>query len=304
MQETPRPVPTDGQVLIRVHAATVNRTDCAALAGRPAITRLFTGFPRPRRSTTGSDFAGEIVALGGGVTQFHVGDRVCGFNDLGAGSHAEYTTFPADGPMIGIPDDVAYDVAASSLEGAHYARNFINKVQLHPGQRVLVNGATGAIGSAAVQLLKNRGLHITAVCGAPQAELVRALGPDRIVDYLSEDFSREPEQYDFIFDAVGTRTFGECRRVLTPRGIYISSELGPGGQNLFFALVTPLLRRKRVVFPLPVDVHGTLKLMMRLLEENAFTPLIDRRYRLDQIRGAFDYAASGKKVGNVLVTFD
>ena len=203
-----------------------------------------------------------------------------------------------------MPAAASYEQAAASLEGAHYAINFINKVTLEPGQRVLVYGATGAIGSAAVQLLKNRGLHVTAVCGSAHVEQVASLGPDRVIDYMLEDFTLEDQRYDFVFDAVGKRTFGACRRVLTPHGIYISSELGPWGQNLLFALVTPFLGRQKVVFPVPVDIRGTLTLMTRLLDEGAFTPLIDRRYRLEQIREAFAYVASGQKIGNVLVTFD
>jgi NADPH:quinone reductase-like Zn-dependent oxidoreductase len=303
VREVRRPEPAAGEVLVRVHASTVNRTDCAALSGTPFIFRFFVGFPRPR-SATGSDFAGEVVAVGPGVTRFQAGDRVWGFRDTGAGSHAQFITFPADGPIAPMPAGVPYDVAAASLEGPHYAINFINKVMLTAGQRVLVNGATGGIGSAAVQLLKRQGVHITAVCAAGQADRITALGADRVVDFATVDFTRENVTYDFVFDAVGKSTFGQCRRVLAPRGIYISSELGPWGQNLLFALTTPLGRGRKVVFPLPVNINATLSQMTTLLEAEAYAPLIDRRYGLDDIRAAFTYVASGQKIGNVVIEME
>jgi NADPH:quinone reductase-like Zn-dependent oxidoreductase len=300
VRDVPRPEPGTGQVLVRVHATTVNRTDCAALAGTPFILRFFVGFPRPRPAT-GSDFAGEVVAVGKDVTQFREGNRVWGFRDTGADSHAQFLTFPANGPIGPMPADVPYDVAAASLEGPHYAINFINKVRLAAGQRALVNGATGGIGSAAVQLLKRHGVHVTAVCAPGYTDRIAALGADRVIDYASVDFTREDAQYDLVVDSVGKSTFGRCRRVLTPRGIYISSELGPWGQNLPFALLTPLGRGRKVVFPLPVDVKATLALMATLLETGAYAPLIDRRYRLEDAREAFAYVASGQKIGNVVI---
>jgi NADPH:quinone reductase-like Zn-dependent oxidoreductase len=298
--DVPRPDPAAGEVLVRVHATTVNRTDCAALSGTPFIFRFFVGFPRPR-SATGSDFAGEVVAVGTGVTQFRECDRVWGFRDNGAGSHAQFLMFPATGPIAPMPVNVPYDVAAASLEGPHYAINFLNKVRLAAGQRVLVNGATGGIGSAIVQLLRPHHVHITAVCAPGHTDRIAALGADCVVDYASVDFTQENAQYDFVFDTVGKSTFGRCRRVLTPRGIYISSELGPWGQNLPLALVTLLSRGRKVVFPLPVDIKGTLALMTTLLETGAYTPLVDRRYPLDRIREAFVYVASGQKIGNVVI---
>lgn len=293
-----------GQVLVRVHAATVNRTDCGGLWGKPFVYRFFAGFPRPKYAATGTDFAGEIAAVGRGVTEFRVGDRVWGFDDNGAGSHAQYMTFDVDRAIAKIPAGVSYEHAAASAEGAHYAINFINKVKLQPGQRVLVNGATGAIGSAAVQLLKFQDVHVTAVCGPDHVERVAALGPDRVIDYTSEDFTKEDVQYDFVFDAVGKSTFGRCKSVLAPRGVYISSELGPRGQNLLFALTTPFSRGKKVIFPIPIDVKRTLLRMIELIEQGKFKPLIDRRYPIEQIREAFEYVASGQKIGNVILTFD
>lgn len=302
IEEVDVPEPGAGQVLVRVHAATVNRTDCGALWGRPFIYRFFVGFPRPRHVATGSDFAGEIAAVGNGVSAFAVGDRVWGFDDNGAGSHAEYLVFPASGPIARMPASISFEEAAASLEGAHYAINFIDKVKLEPGQHVLVNGATGAIGSAAVQLLKARGIHVTAVCAGEHSERVRGLGAARVIDFTSEDFTKEDVQYSFVFDAVGKSTFQQCRRVLAPRGIYISSELGPGGQNIWLALLGPLSPGKKVIFPVPFDIRRTLSLMGPLVDAGQFRPLIDRRYPIERIREAFDYVQSGQKIGNVVLT--
>lgn len=302
VRDVPKPEPRRGEVLVRVHAATVSRTDCGGLWGAPFVYRFFTGLPRPRHTATGSDFAGEVEAVGAGVTAFRVGDRVWGFDDNGAGTHAEYVTFPADKAITTIPASLDYANAAACAEGAHYAINFLRKLPVEAGRRALVNGATGAIGSAAVQLLKHRGVHVTAVCATPHLALVKSLGADRVIDYLVQDFTSEDAQYDFVFDAVGKSTFGACKPILTPHGVYVSSELGPGAENLYLALVTPLLGGKKVLFPFPVDIKGSLSLIRSLAEEGKFRPVIDRRFRLDEIREAFTYVASGQKIGNVILT--
>jgi NADPH:quinone reductase-like Zn-dependent oxidoreductase len=165
-----------------------------------------------------------------------------------------------------------------------------------------VNGATGAIGSAAVQLLKQRQVHVTAVCATPHLGLVQSLGADRVIDYLAEDFTKADARYDFVLDAVGKSTFRACKPILKPGGIYTSSELGPRAENLYLALLTPLLRGKKVRFPFPVDIKGSLSLVRDLAEQGKFRPVIDRSYRLEEIRDAFTYVASGQKIGNVILT--
>ncbi len=177
-------------------------------------------------------------------------------------------------------------------------------MRLWQGARVLVNGGTGAIGSAAIQLLKDRGVHVTAVCGPDHVERVRALGPERVIDSSAEDFTKGEAKYDFVLDAVGKSTFGRSRSVLARRGVYISSEPGPWGQNIFLALAGPLSWGRKVIFPLPLDLKGTITHMTGLLEEGRFMPLIDRSYPMEQIREAFTYVASGQKVGNVILTMD
>jgi NADPH:quinone reductase-like Zn-dependent oxidoreductase len=198
-----KPTPNDNEVLIRVHATTVNRTDQGVLMGKPFVFRFFTGLFKPRYATTGTDFAGQIESVGKSVSQFKVGDRVWGFNDVGLPSHAEYLTLAANGNISLIPNNWDYTQIVACAEGAHYARNFINKVDLKAGQKAVVNGGTGAIGSALVQILKHYGLHVTAVCATPYIDLVKSLGADKMYDYLKEDFTQDTEKYDYVFDAVG-----------------------------------------------------------------------------------------------------
>lgn len=300
IKEIPAPVPAANEVLVKVIAATVNRTDCGILTGKPYVIRLFSGITKPRLQSTGTDFAGIISATGKNVSNFEKGDRVWGFNDNGLGSHAQFITINADGPITTIPVDVNFEQAAASAEGAHYALNFINKVKLQVTDQVLVNGATGAIGSAAVQLLKHFGVKVTAVCETRNIELVRSLGADRIVDYLKEDFTTDGTRYRFVFDAVGKSTFGKCKQVLQPGGAYLSTELGPGGENIYLPFTT-MWSNKKVIFPFPSDIKRSLRLIRKLLETKEFMPVIDRTYPLEEIREAFRYVASGKKTGNVVI---
>jgi NADPH:quinone reductase-like Zn-dependent oxidoreductase len=304
VKDVPKPEPARGEVLVRVRTTTVNRTDCGALWGAPFVFRFFTGLPMPSRTATGSDFAGDVEAVGKDVTAFRVGDRVWGFDDNCAGTHAEYVAVSTRKAIATIPPGIDYAEAVASAEGAHYAINFLRMVPPDAGQQVLVNGATGAIGSAAVQLLKHHGVHVTAVCATPHVALVASLGADRVIDYLTEDFTKQSAQYDFVLDAVGKSTFGACKAILKPGGVYISSELGPGGENVYLALLAPLLgrNRKRVLFPFPLDIKGSLARMRDLLDQNKFRAVIDRTYRLDDIREAFTYVASGQKIGNVILS--
>jgi NADPH:quinone reductase-like Zn-dependent oxidoreductase len=302
VSEVEQPAPKDNELLVRVHATTVNRTDCGLRAAEPFFVRLFTGLTRPRVTVLGNEFAGEVEAVGRGVTSFEVGDRVFGFNGSTLGGHAEYLVTPEGGLVATIPGGLTFEEAAPGTEGSHYALTMIRRSRIHEGQDVLVNGATGAIGSAAVQLLKHLGARVTAVCGTEHVELVRGLGADRVIDYTAEDFTKGEQTYDVVLDAVGKSSFGRCRRLLRPRGIYLSSDLGPLSQNPILALVTPLTGGKRVMFPIPIEDQEMVRQLRGLLESGEFRPLIDRRYRLDQIVEAYRYVETGQKVGNVVIS--
>ncbi len=304
-----KPTAKDNQVLVKVHATTVNRTDCGFRAGKPFIVRFFTGLIRPKVTVLGNEFAGEVEAVGSGVTSFEVGDRVFGYSGLQHGSrfgaHAEYLAMPEDGSLATIPANVTYEQAAPSTEGAHYALTMIRTAKIQRGHDVLVNGATGAIGSAAVQLLKSFGAHVTAVCATEHVELVRGLGADRVIDYTAEDFTKDEQTYDVVLDAVGKSSFFRCKRLLKPGGIYLSSDAGPLNQNLVLVLITPLfgvLGGKKVMFRVPRDDQEMMRYFKELIESGEFKPVIDRRYPLDQIVEAYRYVETGQKIGNVVIS--
>jgi NADPH:quinone reductase-like Zn-dependent oxidoreductase len=202
-----------------------------------------------------------------------------------------------------MPADLTFEQAAPGTEGSQYALSMIRTAKVQGGQDVLVNGATGAIGSAAVQLLKSLGAHVTAVCGTDNLELVKGLGADRVIDYTAEDFTKDEQRYDAVLDAVGKSSFGRCRRLLKPRGTYLSSDLGPLSQNPFLALVTPLFGGRKVRFPIPTqrDRAMVMRFLKELIESGAFMPLIDRRYPLDEIVEAYRYVETGQKLGNVVI---
>ena len=304
-KEVDKPVPGDSDVLVKVYATTVNRTDNATIKAIPFFARIVTGLFKPKKQIPGTEFSGKIEAVGKNVSSLKVGDKVFGFDDQGSMSHAEFMTISED-KAITIPDNITYEQAAASTEGAHYAYNFINKVNLEKDQKVLVNGSTGAIGSAAVQLLKYFGLHVTAVCGTKSIELVKSLGADKVIDYNKEDFTKVIQKYNYVFDAVGKSSFFKCYKLLQSDGVYISSDLGYMAQNMFLPLITPiikpLLASKKTIFPIPVNIRGSLILIKKLMAEGKFKPVIDRIYPLEQIVEAYEYVGKGHKKGNVVIT--
>ncbi len=302
LREVATPVPKENEVLIRVHATTVNRTDCAMLRAKPFIMRFGTGLFKPKEPILGTDFAGTVESVANKVTMFKVGERVFGLSDSGLHSHAQYMTISDDKGLATIPEKVTFEQAAASVEGAHYAYNMINKVDMKSGQKVLVNGATGAIGSAAVQLSKYYGAHVTAICSTNNLELVRSIGADKVIDYAKEDFTRSNDKYDFIFDTVGKSSFAKCKPLLQPGGVYISSDLGPMIQNPFLAIITPILGGRKVIFPIPFDCARSVRLIKKLIEEGKFRAVIDRQYPLEKIADAFRYVETGEKIGNVVIT--
>ncbi|USQ81289.1 NAD(P)-dependent alcohol dehydrogenase [Ornithinimicrobium faecis] len=301
--DVPVPQPGAGELLIRVAATTVNRTDCAYRAARPFFMRSLTGLRRPKRTILGTEFAGEVVSTGAGVDQFAVGDLVFGYCEGRFGAHAEYAVAHQTSSVATVPANLSLTEAAAATEGFHYARSGLRRAGVRPGDEVLVNGATGGIGSAAVQQLTAMGVAVTAVCATEHLDLVRGLGAQHVVDYTREDFTQLPKQFHLVFDAVGKSSFGRCRRLLRPDGVYVSSELGPGWQNLPLSLVGTVRRgHRRVVFPFPEDSQAVVEEIRDHLEAGTFRPVIDRTYDLEDIAAAHRYVESGRKVGNVVIT--
>lgn len=301
IKEVPKPVPGSNEVLIKVHASTVNRTDCGFLTAEYFIIRFFTGLLKPKYQSLGCEFAGKIEAVGKDVKSFKPGDKVFGFSDARFGAHAEYMVlFESDAIGI-IPPGLSFKEAAPITEAAHYALCDIRAAKIQSGQNILINGATGGIGSAAVQLAKYFGARVTGVCGTKHVTLVKSLGADEVIDYMKDDFTKLNQQFDVVFDAVGKSSFGKCKPLLKKGGIYMSTELGTMSQNPFLALITPLLGRKKVLFPLPTITKDDVNFLGKIVETGKFKPVIDCYYPLEQIADAYKYVLTGQKIGNVVI---
>ena len=301
MMEVVKPVPKNNEVLVKVYASTVNRTDSGFRSAEYFVSRMWSGLFRPKHQTLGCEFAGIVDATGKDVKDFKVGDRVFGFNDSTFGGHAEFLTIAESWALVTMPDNVTFSQAAAISEGAHYALNNIRASKIKKGQHALVYGATGAIGSAAVQILKHFGTFVTAVCNTKNVKLVKNLGADWVIDYQTEDFTKTDEKFHLIFDAVGKSSFRECKPLLNENGIYVSTELGKNAENIFLTFFTRLFGNKRVIFPIPQTKKEDLLFLKQLVEEGSFMPVIDREYTLDQIREAYSYVETGQKTGNVIL---
>jgi NADPH:quinone reductase-like Zn-dependent oxidoreductase len=302
LKEIAMPVPKANELLVRVHYTTVNRTDCGILWGKPALIRAFTGLRYPRDLVPGTDFAGVVEKVGAAVTTFSVGQRVWGVNTDGMQSQAEYVAVAQNKAIAQIPDGVTFAQAAASGEGAHYALNYVLSQNMQAGHRVLLNGGTGAIGSAAIQLLKYRGAYVVATAPNQHIAKVKALGADEVIDFENQDFTTLGEQFDFVFDSVGKSEWKKCQPLLKPGGRYISSELGPGAENLYLPFLT-LFSARKMKFPIPVNHKRSVAYLTEMLKKGAFNPLIDRIFKPEEIAEAYTYVNSGRKVGNVLVDF-
>ena len=300
----PDPTPGPGDVLVRVRFSTVNRTDTGFRTAEYVISRLFSGLFRPKNPVLGCEFAGDVVAIGSAVTQFSVGDRVFGFDDEGFGSNAELKRISQDAGLSTIPDGWSYEQAAALTEGSHYALCNLRSAKVRAGQRILINGSTGSIGSAAVQLCAAMGLDVTAVCATPHLELVRSLGAHRVVDYTTTDVVGLGGSYHVVYDAVGKRRFKDFISVLEPDGVYMSTELGPGGENVWLGILGLMKKGRRVLFPIPTISREDIETIKSLAVEGKFRPVIDRIYPLDDIIEAHRYVESGMKVGNVLIRIE
>ena len=301
LTDVPAPQVGPGEVRVAVRAATVNRTDGGVRAGHPFFIRALTGLFRPRATVLGNEFAGVVESVGPGVTRFSAGDRVFGYSPR-FGAHAELLSISQDGLVAAVPAGLPFEDIAPATEGAHYALSIIRKAGIRGGQDVLVNGATGAIGSAAVQLLADLGARVTAVCGTAHTGLVRGLGADRVIDRDEVDFTTDGHQYDVVFDAVGKSSIGRCRPLLKPRGLYLTTDLGPWSQNAVLPVVTRLARGRRVMLPTPIETREVIEYLRERIASGRFRPVVDRRYPFGQIVEAYRYVETGQKVGNVVIT--
>ena len=301
LEDVERPVPKEDEVLIKIHATTVTRTDTGLRSGKPFISRFFTGLRRAKLRILGTELAGEIEAVGAAVSEFVVGDHVFGSTSaFRFGTHAEFICLPESSPLALKPAGMSFEEAAAVTDGVVLALMCLEAAHIRKGQRILVYGASGSIGTAAVQLAKYFETDVTAVCNTKNVELVRSLGADRVIDYTKEDFTKNGETYDVIFDAVGMHSFSRCRGSLKRGGAYLATD---GFRNLFLALWTSRIGNKKVLFPIPP--HYTKKnvlFLKELIEAGKYRAVIDRRYPLEQVVEATRYVETKQKTGNVVLT--
>ncbi|MEO8608218.1 MAG: NAD(P)-dependent alcohol dehydrogenase [Chloroflexota bacterium] len=313
LKEVAQPTPKDNEILIRIHATPVNIGDLWArnfsaispsTFSMPAPlwlpARLAMGFSKPKRQVLGSEFAGDIEAVGQAVTRFKVGDPVFGYRAMNFGANAEYLCMPENGLVALKPANITYEEAAAIPYGALTALNLLRKVGIQPGQKVLINGASGGIGSAAVQLAKYYGAEVTGVCATPRVALVKSLGADYVIDYTQEDFTQSGETYDLIFDIQGKRSFAECKRALKPDGhlLYASFKM----KQVFQMLWTAQFGGQKVICALSGETKEDLLFVKELVESGKIKTIVDRCYPLEQAADAHRYIEAGHKQGSVILT--
>jgi NADPH:quinone reductase-like Zn-dependent oxidoreductase len=309
LADVERPVPKDDEVLVRVHATTVNRLDVHTReANRPSgmavmvLSRLVSGLRRPRQPILGSEFAGEVAAVGASVSEFAVGERVFGNSGLGFGAHAEFLCIRESARIASMPANMSFVEAAAVSDGFLNAVWCLRLADPHAGQKVLVYGASGSIGTAGVQLAKYFGADVTAVCNTKNVVMVRSLGADRVIDYTSEDFTKNGETYDVIFDAVGKHSFERSNGSLKRGGSYLATD---GFKNLFLALWTSRVGDKKVLFQLPPRyTKKDMLFLKQLIEAGRYRAVIDRRYPLEEVVEAARYVETEQKAGNVVLTIN
>lgn len=300
IRQVDRPKPKASEVLVRIHATTVTRTDCGMLRPHPFFIRLISGLFRPKLTVLGLDFAGTVEAVGSGVTSFVPGERVFGMSPDTFGAHAEYLCVSEDGQIATMPPDMRFDEAVI-CEGAWYADTYMKQFGLKPGDSILIYGGSGAIGVAAVQLAKSRGAEVTAIVGTRHLDLVRSLGADRVIDHTTQDFTRIGERFDVVFDAVGKTSYFHCRGLLKPDGLFSATDLGPWFQNIWLGPWFSLIGRRRVIFPIPGTSKAFMGYLKSLMESGALRAVIDRHYELDAITEAYHHVETAQKTGIVVI---
>jgi NADPH:quinone reductase-like Zn-dependent oxidoreductase len=302
LDEVERPVPNEDEVLVKIHATTVNRTDCGWRSATPFFVRYFIGLRRPKQRILGMELAGEVAALGAAVNEFEVGDHVFGVKGFGA--HAEFVCMRETAPLAQKPAGMTFEEAAAVCDGACTALSCLRGADLREGQKILIYGASGSIGTAAVQLAKHFGAEVTAVCNTKSVEVVQSLGADEIVDYLQEDFTKNGKTYDVIFDAVGKHSFRRCRGSLKPGGTYLETDLGFLWHVPFLALLTRRIGDKKVTLGIAKYTKQDVLFVKELIEAGKYRAVIDRRYPLEDVVEATRYVETQQKTGNVVLTVD
>lgn len=302
IEEVGRPVPADDEVLVRVRATTVNRTDCGWRGAKPFFVRVFLGLRRPKRRILGMELAGEVESVGAAVSEFEVGDRVFGVKGFGA--HADYTCIRESGAVAHMGRGMTFEEAAPISDGACIALSCLKHADLRAGTSLVVYGASGSVGTAAVQLAKHYGAHVTAVCNTENVELVRSLGADEVVDYTREDFTANGKTYDVVFDAVGKHSFRRSRHSLKPGGKYIDTDLGFMWHVPLLALLTRRIGDKKVTLGVAKYRKQDVLFLKELVEAGRFRAVVDRTYRLEDVVEATRYVETGQKTGNVVLTLD
>lgn len=308
LKEVEKPTPKDNEVLINIRATTVTATEATFRRGEPWIARLFTGLARPKNTRLGEELAGEIEAVGKDVTLFKEGDQVFGTAGPHFGANAEYICIPEDGVLALKPTNTTYEESASSVDGFLTALPFLRDVgNIRRGQKVLINGASGSVGAAAVQIAKVFGADVTGVCSTANVEMVKSLGADKVIDYTLEDFTQSGETYDIIFDAVGKASFSRGKSVLKQNGIFLEAAIGLS--ILPHVLWTSMFGSKKVKIAAtglrpPAERKKDLIFLKELIEADQIKPVIDRRYPFEQLAEAHRYVDTGRKKGNVVITLD
>jgi NADPH:quinone reductase-like Zn-dependent oxidoreductase len=307
LKEVQKPVPADNEVLIRIHATTVTTTDCNARnftfvpKSFMFFARIMFGFKKPRINILGIDLAGEIEATGKNVKLFKKGDKVFGSPGTKFGGHAEYSCVPENGALAIKLPDMSWEDAASICLAGNTALYFIRDLaKIRVGQKILIHGASGAIGSYAVQLAKYYGAEVTGVCSGANAAMVKSLGADKVIDYTKEDFSKSNERYDFVFDVVGKTTFSQCKGILKPKGIYLENMMEV--KDFLKVLWTSIVGGKKIKGGVSTESAENLNFFIELIESGKLKPVIDRIFPLEKTAEAFQYVEQGHKKGNVIIT--
>ncbi len=313
VKDIAQPVPKDDQILVKIHAVHINFGDLLARNFKavtprsfsmPAVfwlpARLAFGFNRPRKGILGSEYAGEVVSAGKDVRHFKVGDSVFGYRAQNMGANVEYLCVSEKEVVAHKPQNMSYEEAAALPYGAITAMGLLKNAHIQPGQRVLINGASGGIGSAALQLAKQAGAHVTAVCGTPRVGFVKALGADKVIDYTKQDFTQNGETYDLIFDVLGKSSFGRCKRSLTPNGRYLLASFKM--KQVLQMLWTSRFSSKKVICAMAAESQAALLEVKALAEAGTLKSIIDRRYPLERAADAHRYVEAGGRTGCVVLT--